>query len=395
MMPSRFVVLERLPLNPNGKVDIAALPSPPDLVRAGYLAPRTLLELRLAEIWEEVLGVSAVGVRDDFFELGGHSLLAVHLVSLIRERLRKEVSLAMILERPTVAALAEGLSAGLEPGSYEPLVPLRATGCRPPLFCVHPFGGNVLCYVDLVRELSPDQPFYGLQAPDRPEDPVPFTTVEEIASCYIESIRRAQPQGPYRIAGWSFGGRVALEIAQQLQDLGEEVELLAVFDTRIDQGTDQGPDDELDEEFDDTKLLVQMVPAQLGLTAEALRALPEDSRVEHVYALLRREGCLPAGYGLNEAQRQREVWKAHARAARSFRPRPYEGRIAIFRAADEPLNQGSALGWGRLSTRVEVYEVPGDHQTMMEQPQVRALAEALHACLLRSDPSAVSTKAMV
>ncbi len=293
----------------------------------------------------------------------------------------------MILERPTVEALAEGLSAGEEPGSYEPLVPLRATGCRPPLFCVHPFGGNVLCYVDLVRELPPDQPFYGLKAPDRPEDPEPFGTIEEIASCYVESIRRAQPHGPYRIAGWSFGGRVALEIARQLQELQEEVELLAVFDTLI-RGATQDANDaqDLDKEFDDAELLAQMIPAQLGITAEKLRDIPDNRRTEHVYTLLKREGCLPAGYGLNEAQRQREVWKAHARAARSYRPHPYEGRIAVFRAANGRADQDPALGWGGLSTCVEVYEVPGSHLTMMERPHVRALAETLHACLLQSDP---------
>lgn len=239
----------------------------------------------------------------------------------------------------------------------------------------------MLCYVDLVRELPPDQPFYGLQAPDRPEYPEPLGTIEEIASCYVESIRRAQPHGPYRIAGWSFGGRVALEIAQQLQGLGEEVELLAVFDTRVDVDAAENSS----EEFDDAGFLAQIIPAQYGLTEEKLRAIPDDSRLEYVYALLRREGYLPASYGLNEAQRQREVWKAHAQAATSYRPQPYEGRIAVFRAADGPADRDSALGWSRLSTHVEVYEVPGSHQTMIEQPHVRTLAEALQACLLRSE----------
>jgi thioesterase domain-containing protein/acyl carrier protein len=379
MVPSRFVMLERLPLNPNGKVDVAALPVPPEPVRIGHVPPRTLMELRLAGIWEEILGVAPVGALDDFFELGGHSLLAVRLAGFVRERLGCEMPLATLLERPTLAALAEALEEGLEPGPYEPLVPLRATGERPPLFCVHAFGGGVMSYADLARELPPGQPFYGLQAPDRPGDPGPFDSIEEMASHYADSIRRVQPHGPYRIAGWSFGGRVALAIAHRLQELGERVGLLAVLDTRVDgDGRDAA-----EEPFDDADFLVQMLPAHLGVTVDDLRAVPDEARAEHVLALLRREGLLNGGIGLDRARRIREVWKAHARAVARYRPRPYDGSVVVLRAAEGPADRDPALGWRRLSTCVEVHEVPGNHLTMMVRPNVGILAGVLDAYLRR------------
>jgi surfactin family lipopeptide synthetase C len=249
MMPNVFVMLEKFPLTPNGKVDRRALPAPehtrPELEET-YVAPRTPVEQSLAEIWANVLGVERVGVNDNFFELGGHSLLAVQLFVRIRKWAGIDLPLATLLKSPTVQGLAEILdpSCATAPISgetiseisspvqqWQSLVPIQPEGNRPPVFLIHAIGGNVLNYLPLLQHLGPDQPFYGLQARGLDGVLSPFSSIEEMASHYIAEIRSVQSSGPYFLGGASFGGTVAFEIAQQLTKQGEKVAFLVLFDS--------------------------------------------------------------------------------------------------------------------------------------------------------------------
>ncbi|MBV8201868.1 MAG: AMP-binding protein, partial [Acidobacteria bacterium] len=197
MMPAAFVLLDRLPVNANGKLDRPALPAP-DWSGAplgrDHLAPRDALELRLAGLWQEVLRSGPVGVRDDFFELGGHSLLAVQLMARIQQGLGRSLPTATLLRHPTIERLAALLREGGQPAARTALVEMAPAGGRP-LFCVHPVGGEVLCYVHLARHLAAGRSVFGLQVPARNGE-APWTTIEEMAAHYLRCVRQAQPDGP-------------------------------------------------------------------------------------------------------------------------------------------------------------------------------------------------------
>ncbi|GAB2695006.1 amino acid adenylation domain-containing protein [Kitasatospora kifunensis] len=239
LVPSALVVLDALPLTPNGKVDRRALPAPEHAAASVGREPEGELETRLAELFAEVLGMPQVGAEEDFFTLGGHSLLATRLVGRVRAALGAELGIRDLFEAPSVARLAERLTASgsaerLEQGGcadpFEPLLPLRTGGSLPPLFCVHPGYGVGWSFRGLADYLPAERPLYALQAPGLRSGEVAAQSVEELAADYLARIRSVQPSGPYQLLGWSFGGAVAHAMATQLQEAGERVELLAVLD---------------------------------------------------------------------------------------------------------------------------------------------------------------------
>ncbi len=233
MVPAAFVVLEALPLTPNGKLDRTALPVPEYAAGGGSRAPRTPAEHRVCTLFAEVLGVERAGVEDDFFELGGHSFLAARLVARLREEFGQDLPVRTVFDSPTpegVAAVLTGTADGGPGRSSESLLALRARGTAAPLFCLHPGGGFSWCYAGLVRHLGPDVPVYGIQARGLDgSGPLPSSMAEMTAE-YLALIRSVQPSGPYRLAGWSFGGLVAHALATALRAEGEEVSLLALLD---------------------------------------------------------------------------------------------------------------------------------------------------------------------
>ncbi|WP_420919063.1 non-ribosomal peptide synthetase, partial [Streptomyces bohaiensis] len=230
MVPAAWAVLERLPLTANGKLDRAALPAPAQGGTPAGRGPRTPREDVLCALFAETLGVERVGAEEDFFALGGHSLLAARLIGRIRESLGAELSIRALFEAPTVARLAERLADGTDDDSLSVLLPLRPAGDRPPLFCVHPAGGLAWVYAGLLQHLEAGQPVHGLQMPNLAgTEPFP-ESITAMADRYVREIRAVQPEGPYRLLGWSFGGNVAQEVAARLEQAGEEVALLALLD---------------------------------------------------------------------------------------------------------------------------------------------------------------------
>ncbi|MEM7584363.1 MAG: amino acid adenylation domain-containing protein, partial [Acidobacteriota bacterium] len=247
MVPTFFVFLEAWPLTGNGKIDRGRLPLPSSASRsaAAIVAPRDATELALVQIWEDLLGRSPISVDEDFFGLGGHSLLAVRLMTRIRERLGRELPLTTLFQGATIESLAMLLRDGAETAERQPLVVLRRVESHPPdsqptdsgisaespLFCIHPVGGNVLCYLDLVRRLGPGMAVYGLQAPRAEDFGRAKVDMEHFAEHYLREVRAVWPQGPYRLLGWSMGGLVAFEMARQLEAAGCTVERLVLLDT--------------------------------------------------------------------------------------------------------------------------------------------------------------------
>ena len=231
MVPTAFVVMDRMPLLPNGKLDKAALPSPV-ITGDDYRAARTLEEKVLAAVFAEVLGVDRVGIDDDFFALGGHSLRAARLISRVRGALGVEISLRAVFDAPTVAKLAANLRPDTEAAASDPfavMLPIKPEGTRKPVFCLHPGGGLSWAYFGLSQSF-PDRPVYGIQA--RGFDgvtPMP-QSIDEMAEDYLEQILLTEPQGPYHLLGYSFGGIVAHAVAAKLRQRGREVGMLALLD---------------------------------------------------------------------------------------------------------------------------------------------------------------------
>lgn len=386
MMPAAFVLLDTLPLTPNGKIDRRALPAPPHSrsgLETDYVAPRTREEEMLATIWEEVLKVDQVGVNDNFFHLGGHSLVAVRLFAEIENKFGRKLPLSTLFEASTISELAAITLRGLSP-SWSSLVPIQPHGMKPPLFCVHACGAHVFIYRPFVAYLANDQPVYGLQAQGINGIQEPYSHVQDMAAHYVSEMRDLEPHGPYYLVGDTLGGLIAFEIAQQLKMQGEDIALLAMFDTfcplpasfglrvrsHVSHLKQLGPRRYL-------LALAQAVakrfaikfsedPTHVGMSAEA-----ED------YA----EGILASGNAL-----QRTEWAIYVAMHLNYRPpsQRFSGRLTYFFARDNqyaPGEDDDRLRWKRWAAEFELHVIPGRHSTLIDEPVVAGLAEKFISCL--------------
>ncbi|HET9868103.1 MAG TPA: thioesterase domain-containing protein, partial [Nitrospira sp.] len=407
MIPTTYVVLDELPLNPNGKVDRRALPAPvgsrPEL-ESRYEKPQTSLEKLLAEMWQDVLGLEEVGIHDDFFELGGTSIRVVVFVHRLEQRLGVPVPVKALFGAPNVAALAEylkehyaqvisavsdddegkllSLMTGLQPaaGSWSPLVEIQPGTGKTPLFFVHPVGGNVFCYFNLARRLGADQPFYALQAKGLNNGQHGHTRIEEMASYYVEHLRAVQPTGPYRIGGWSLGGVVAFEMARQLKASGDDVPMLALIDSPSPSAfAGMGRADELSQ--------LASFAIDLGFTQEHLSRFVDDVRPlsleEQLAYMLDRalaENLVPADMELDHLHRLFRVFKTNVEALCAYVPGVYTGQVTYVQAVENDAAGVSDMSkeWHELALGgVDAYRLPGDHYSILKQPYVAALAQCI------------------
>ncbi|HWS39614.1 MAG TPA: amino acid adenylation domain-containing protein [Actinoplanes sp.] len=236
LVPASVVVLDRLPLSPNGKLDRRALPLPPVRVRQSR-QPRSREERVLTRLYAELLGIPDVGVEDDFFRLGGHSMLAVRLARRIHDEMAVDLPVQAIFRHHTPATLAPQLTMiDAADKAFGPVLDIRTGGPGEPIFFVHPGAGLSWCYLRIVEYLAPGRPVHALQARGfaetvigRPPPAAP-RSVLDMAEDYLAQVRKIQPEGPYHLAGWSFGGLVAHSMATQLEHAGDRVASLVVID---------------------------------------------------------------------------------------------------------------------------------------------------------------------
>ncbi len=394
MIPSVFVVLESLPLSPNGKVDRRALPATDGMKpesAAGFVAPSDELELKLIRIWEKVLNVRPIGTGDNFFELGGHSLLAVRLFALIEKSFGRTLPLATLFQAPSVKQLARVLREEGWPAPWSSLVMIQSGGDRVPFFCIHAAGGNVLEYHDLARLLGPDQPFYGLQAKGLNGKQEPHTSVKEMAAHYIQEMRDVQPEGSYLIGGRSSGGTIAFEMACQLAAAGEEVALLALLDTypagyfKLLPGSGTA---------------AQRVGRWARKIETHLANLGQLGTMEKVVYVLTKLKYAPAKIKHKLFRRAYKIYKRIGRplppvlrnieelnftAVKDYVPQAYPGCATLFLASDLTGAYDVQDGWRELVRGgIEVHEIPSNHLDIIKEPHVRVLAQELRACLDRA-----------
>lgn len=398
MVPSIFVLLDTLPLTPSGKVDRASLPLPGSVALAGgarervTAAPRNTLEREVLAAFRSVLGVAEPGLDQGFFELGGHSLLAVRLVAHLEKTLGRVVPVSAVFQAPTVAKLAAWLKM---PDSREPgdaFIALQPRGLRRPLFLVHGVGGGMIWgYANLARHLGPDQPVYVFKSRGLAGEPEP-STIRGLAEQYVRDLREFQPEGPYQLGGYCFGGNVAYEMACVLQEQGQQVNFLALFNS--------SPPNSSYDRFDWSPVGLWRFAANLRHSAAAVLAWDGERRRQFfgwkVRNLARRFGrALRRDARAVEVEVEemvdissysgfeRSVWCAQVRALRSHQTPRYHGPVTLFRSRGHCTfcSFDHRFGWGDYAPATRVVLVPGAHESVLEEPHVNTLAGEVAACL--------------
>ncbi|MBP8823678.1 MAG: amino acid adenylation domain-containing protein [Flavobacteriales bacterium] len=354
MVPTAFVILPELPLTANGKVDKRALPMPEhraQVMHTRHVQPRNAKEELLAKLWAEALGVPTVGVHDNFFDLGGHSLIGIQLLARVEERFGKRLPLNSLFQAPTVAALAKLVHGKEGPAGLKNLAALQPEGSRMPFFCVHGDEANH----HIMRHLGKDQPYYAFFHQGEQGAPFEHHGVEGIARHYANELLSVQPEGPFLLGGYSFGGIVAYEMAQQLTAAGHEVPLLALFDM-------PAPD-----------IFVKNMKLEEKLH-EPIKRVVMRNLVER---------ALAKGRIRSHRLQHFHIIDNYNRAIMDYRPKPYNGPVTVFKAAG---TQGTDdMGWADLVTgHLDVHVLPGDHYSLIKDPEVALLVRELSRCIDRA-----------
>jgi thioesterase domain-containing protein len=310
----------------------------------------------LCALYADLLGIDSVGIDDGFFDLGGHSLLAASLAAAVRNAFSVDLTVAAVFRTPTVAGLAAALDDGDAEDGFAPILPIRVHEDEPPLFCVHPGVGLGWCYAGLARHLPRSVPILALQSPALTGDHALPANLDALGLDYLRRIKEIRPAGPYRLAGWSFGGNLAHAIAVRLQEQGDTVDLLAVLDGYPFAGRPVPADRE---------------PAPVD------HALMDEVRSVHL------DGTTAAVIPDDQLATLARLLVGHTRLAERHLPGRYGGRLTFVRAtghADEPHLRPSA--WAPyVDGEIDVVTVDAGHHELLRPSAVGEVAAALRRAL--------------
>src|SRR5581483_5505843 len=384
-----------LPLTPNGKIDRRALPKANENdtdQQKRYVRPRDLLEAQLFSIWQEVLGVEQLSILDNFFDLGGHSLLAIGLMSRIQAVLGRDLALSVLFQYPTISEMAAFLRQEAHEDKGSIVVPIQPLGSKTPFFCMPPLGGTFFRYYSLAQRLGTDRPFYGMRLPDLGT----YTSIEDLAACYITAIQAIQPQGPYLLGGWSLGGVIAFEMARQLWKQGQETALLAPIDSVLPNFPDTPPREVGELDMSDPALARMMLEHIAAIqTEEALNQYEPEEQFRYVVEKLKEFGLWTPDVGIDQARYIMRTIAMNIHVLQAYIPQTYPGHLTLFRAKEgiteaEPGQGQDAIpryrtlvrGWETVVTGgIDVHVVSGNHSSMLDEPHVRVLASLLKDCI--------------
>jgi len=387
MIPSLWLKLDSLPLTSNGKIDKKALPDIEAIeqTKDQYVPPSNDMEKIFVNIWQSVLQLDKIGIRDNFFELGGHSLIAVQVVTKIETETGKNLPLAIFFKYPTIEEQVASVFKSETDSSWRSLVPIKATGSKTPLFIVHGEGLNVLNFNDLANYVDKEQPIYGLQAWGLDGVSEPLDDITEIAKHYINEILAIDPSGPYCIGGYSFGGYVAVEMRRQLELMGKEIKMLAIFDTNTLNAISN-------DKF--LKRVSGKVKKQVPKFRWFAKLFLKDPKTTVIYQFnyfkkqykkqLYKTGLLkqPEVTGIYvlfnkiNAQHMTALWR--------YDLLPFNDKLFLFKCKERIyfIDDPKYMGWSKYALKgVRVYDVPGDHKTMFEQPHVKEVARIVQDAL--------------
>ncbi|MBO1537085.1 non-ribosomal peptide synthetase [Pseudomonas sp. OA65] len=345
-----------------------------------YEAPQGDTEIAIAALWQDLFKQERISRHDDFFSLGGISLMAVQMASRLRKVLGKPIAVRDLFVEPTIAGFARTLDGQSRPGAQRNLVPIRRTGSQRPLYLVHPLGGEVQYARDLAPVLDPQVPIYGLAASGLVAGEAPLSDVPAMATRYLTAIRQVQPQGPYRIAGWSAGGLIAYEMARQLQAGGEAVEFLGIIDASA------RPDPVPEQSISEAQFLMAWLPEQIdpGLLRQ-LNVLAEHSDIDAMLTLCISHRLLPEElpHDIDAALLRTHLQVAYRMrlAIGAYVSPPSPLKVSLFTASEQQRSDPT-LGWrGLLADQVSVTPLPGTHNTLVKAPHVAKLGEAMSLAL--------------
>ncbi|TWJ00637.1 amino acid adenylation domain-containing protein [Mucilaginibacter frigoritolerans] len=370
MVPDHFVFIPFVPLTPNGKIDRNALPKPNitgEHNNTPYIAPVTELEKQLASAWRDLMGIEQIGIYDNFFELGGHSLVAVQIMARIKKVTGKRLPIAALLKYPTIGELSIHLNDTAS--NWQALVAIKPNGSKPPLYIIHGEGLNVLYFSSLAINLDKEQPVYGLQARGLEGD-APLEVMEEIAASYVKEILDQNPTGPYLLAGYSFGGYVAVEMRRQLVERGKNVRVI-IFDTDAEKSKYKSWSYLLPRKIKrHLPTVIASVKYSLSHPSSAFRNVLERLRVKPKQ---------------NEESKEfyRQIKKVRNKlriALANYSIEPFNDNVYLFKAkiCTHYIDDTEFLGWKKYAKKgVEINEVPGDHLSMLLHPNVEDFASVL------------------
>lgn len=421
MIPSLFIVLDKLPVTVNGKIDKKLLPvTEQNLSQPSndYVKPKNPLHYQLVQIWEELFDFRPIGITDNFFDLGGHSLLSVRLMDRIEQTFGKRLELATLFSGATIEHLATALLKQTET-HRSPLVAIQPNGTRPPFYYLHgDFNGGGLYCLKLARNLGEEQPFYALQPHGIDGEAVP-NTIEQMAADHIQTLRAFQPRGPYQLGGHCNGGLIAFEMARQLEAMGERVSTLVLIGatglnarfrflqnlSRL-YGSILGHQTEREQELflQWRERLIRVIESRQD-NIEGLRKITRLRLSEQLSLLLRAGwegtksfvskrkhgdgigGTANAPGGINEVMQNPEGYRSklnedYVKAMLSYVPRRYAGKVSFFLPAEWVQDYATDLtmGWKKVAAEVDVHIVAGGHLTCLIK-HMDELAQHLRRCL--------------
>ena len=388
MVPTEFVILSQMPLTPNGKIDRKALLKPerasPSVAPAG-VGLQTREEELVATIWSDVLGLKEISDKADFFELGGHSLIAMQIMTRIEKETGRRLLLSTLFEYPTIQKLAALLQSDTKTATWKSLVSIKPTGTRMPIYFVHGHGLNLMNFNDVAHGMDPDQPVYGFQGLGLDGEDELLDSVETMAAFYVSELIKQNPAGPYALAGYSFGGYVAVEMARILYAMNKDVRLLGLFDTNA---------EIVNSQVFDARNVSKRIRRQFPKLLWVIRSLVQEPAQTLAYqgSFLRRKiNEISRAIGLRrEAEPDETVWDlspAMAKVENAHQKhviRPFDGHVTLFRAQKRPyfVVDFTYLGWKKYALKgVTVFEVPGDHKTMFEASHARETARIIQKAL--------------
>lgn len=379
MVPRLIMQIDEIPLTPNGKLDRKKLPAITHDEQRSYVKPSTPEEECLEKIWSEALGLTRVSIKDDFFELGGHSLIAIKVMVEIERQTGIRLPMASLFDHSSIDRLAKLLVGEMSlSAKWDALVPIKPEGSKKPIYLIHGGGLNIMVFKSMSKYMDPDQPVYALQALGINGETTLYDTIEEIAAKYNSEIMQVDPDGPYLIAGYSLGGKIAHEMVRQLLAMGKEIKMLGIFDTYAGSSSQGG------------KKAVEKVVRQLHKVPFFYKQFTERPKEAFSYQYLLVKKKLNKLNG-NFKEPENEVFvydpkilSSYENAYKIYKLSPLNIAIDLFRVKERVyfLDDLIYLGWKPYGMKgVEVHEIPGDHKTFLYPPNDKVLAEILQGVI--------------
>lgn len=392
MVPSAFVFLDALPRTPGGKVDRKALPRWQPVRTPGAPSPRDLLETQLAGIWEELLGVEGITIGDDFFDLGGDSLLAVEMAIRVEQACGVNVPLQDMINELTIEKLAKLLVDRDAGSTGAPLFEVQSGGSKQPFFFAHGAIASDGFYCrNLARGLGADRPFYVIHPHGLDGKPVP-RTIEEMAADRLDALLAVQPGGPYLLGGFCAGGAIVFEMARRLRERDQRVDLVVLIDTHAKNASFRAWNNFVTG-FSAAVRIQPPARRRLFLRGRTflsgLRRAAEQGVLETALFLLKKPYSVAKGTGVVKGaplrgplDARQAVWLKYHDALEEYVPKPYSGRVVLFRSSHlEDRTPGDFFaGWQHVCDSFDVVPIAGDHRTCVTT-HVDELAAKMRSCL--------------